>query len=299
LKGFLNIDKPQGMTSFDVIRRLRKILPPKTKMGHLGTLDPMAAGVLPVAVGPATRIIEYIQDERKIYTAEMTLGGISDTEDAWGNIEYTGNTDFAENNLMEILNSFIGKIQQVPPMYSAVHYHGKRLYELARQGVQVDRPAREIEIYAVKLISINRDTTLPCITFEVECSRGTYVRSLCHDIGEQLRTGAYLSGLIRKQSGIFAIEDSCGLQFIIDNPGEIEKLLHPVDYPLQQIPGIELSSDNEERMVMNGNSIVLYETLNPGMVKIYSRERHFMAVGEIQFREGKTFLHPKKVLMGG
>ncbi len=295
LEGFLNIDKPKGITSFDVIRKLRKICPGKTKMGHLGTLDPIARGVLPIAMGKATKVIEYIRDEKKVYIAELILGAVSDTEDSSGNITYTGSSVLKENDLLDILDSFTGTREQIPPMYSAIHHEGKRLYELARQGVSVERTPRKIEIFSLKLLSKNTDDDLPRLIIEVSCSKGTYVRSLCRDIGEKLGTGAYMSGLIRKKSGIFEIEDSCKLEEILDNPAKIESLLYPADFPLQEMPGIKLDSFDEESMVINGRELRCKENLSPGRVRIYSTHDYFLAIGEINIKNGITFVQPKKV----
>ncbi len=299
LNGFLNIDKPAGITSFDVIRKLRKILPIRTKMGHLGTLDPIASGVLPVALGRATRVIEYIRNEQKIYIAELILGAVSDTEDSSGSITYTGRSVVKEKDLLETLGSFTGIIKQIPPMYSAIHHEGKRLYELARQGVSIDRAPREIEIFYIKLLAKNTDNQLPRLTIEVSCSRGTYIRSLCRDIGERLETGAYMSGLTRNKSGIFEIEDSCQLEHILNNPGEIDRIIYPVDFPLREMPGIKLSSSEEENMVINGRALRYHEKLSPGMVRIYSPNDNLLAIGEIDIVEGMPFLKPKKVFKPG
>ncbi len=295
LDGFLNIDKPEGITSFDVIRKLRKICPSKTKMGHLGTLDPIARGVLPVALGKATKVIEYIRDEKKVYIAELILGAVSDTEDSSGNITYTGSSAMKENDLLDILESFIGTIEQIPPMYSAIHHEGKRLYELARQGVTVERAPRKIEIFSLKLLSQNQDDDLPRLTIEVSCSKGTYIRSLCRDIGEKLGTGAYMSGLIRKKSGIFEIEDSCKLEKILNDPDEIDSLLYPVDFPLQEMPGIKLASAEEENMVINGRIVRHNENISSGRVRIYSPNDYLLAIGEINIKDGIIFVQPKKV----
>ncbi len=295
MEGFLNIDKPEGITSFDVIRKLRTILPRRTKMGHLGTLDPIASGVLPVAVGKATRVIEHIKDEKKVYIAELILGAVSDTEDRSGSITYTGRSQVKESHLLDTLGSFTGVIEQIPPMYSALHHDGKRLYELARQGVSVERASRKIEIFTLKLLSTDTDNQLPRLTIEVSCSKGTYIRSLCRDIGEKLGTGAYMSGLIRSKSGIFKIEDSCQLEHIINNPAEIDRILYPADFPLQEMPGIRLSSTEEENMVINGRMLKCHEEAGPGMVKLYSSNGCFMAIAEIDIDEGMLVIKPRKV----
>jgi tRNA pseudouridine55 synthase len=190
VEGFINVNKAPGLTSFAVIKKLRKIFP-GSKLGHLGTLDPMAQGVLPVAVGYATRLIEYISGTDKVYRATMTLGGISDTQDAWGNIIFSPEFDFDQSVLPAILASYTGIVRQIPPMYSAVHYHGERLYELARQGITVDREPREIAIDYLKLLSIAEDDEgRPLINLEVGCSKGTYIRTLCHDIGLEMGSGS-------------------------------------------------------------------------------------------------------------
>ncbi|MCX5780784.1 MAG: tRNA pseudouridine(55) synthase TruB, partial [Firmicutes bacterium] len=205
MDGFINVNKSPGMTSFMVIKKLKKIFP-GSKLGHLGTLDPMAQGVLPVAIGFATRLIEYVSETDKVYRATMTLGGISDTQDAWGNIVYKSDVYFDAQELPAILARYTGTIGQIPPMYSAVHYQGARLYELARQGITVDREAREIEIDYIRLLSTDRDEDgRPRIDLEVGCSKGTYIRTLCHDIGIELGSGAYLSALTRIRAGAFSL----------------------------------------------------------------------------------------------
>jgi len=299
LDGFLNIDKPAGITSFDVIRKLRKVLPARTKMGHLGTLDPLASGVLPVALGRATRVIDYIKDEKKIYIAELMLGAVSDTEDSSGRITYTGKSQVKESHLMETLGSFTGVIEQIPPMYSAIHHEGKRLYELARQGVTVERTPRKIQIFSLKLLSADMDNDLPRLTIEAACSRGTYIRSLCRDIGEKLGTGAYMSGLTRSKSGIFEIEDSSRLDHILNSPADIDRILYPVDFPLQEMPAIKLSSVEEEKMINHGRALRCYENPGPGMLRIYSPDGCFMAIGEIYTDEGMFFIKPRKVFKPG
>ena len=188
------------MTSFDVIRRLKRIFP-RIKMGHTGTLDPMATGVLPVALGQATKIIEYLENVDKVYRASMVLGAVSDTQDAWGKIEYTGAKSIDAKQVPGVLEKFVGTIEQIPPMYSALHYQGQRLYDLARQGIEVERPPRSIHIKRLDLLeqTINEDG-FPELHLEVECSKGTYIRTLCYDIGQELGTGAYMSALLRVRS---------------------------------------------------------------------------------------------------
>lgn len=240
-------------------------------MGHLGTLDPMAEGVLPVALGNATRLIEYIPDAEKQYRASMTLGGISDTQDAWGTIVETGQTSYREEELADILKEFTGVIQQIPPMYSAVHHQGTRLYELARQGIEVERQSRTIEIISLQLLGISRnETDKPVIELEVECSKGTYIRTLCHDIGQRLGTGAYMSKLVRTRAGIFSIEDAYTLEEIEQNMPDLEALVKPLDYPIADLPSLELLNREDIIRVFNGNRLKAETDINEGLVRVYT-----------------------------
>jgi tRNA pseudouridine55 synthase len=273
LDGFLNIDKPRGMTSFDVIRRIKQIIPRGIKIGHLGTLDPMASGVLPIAMGKATRVIPYIDDERKVYIAQLTLGVTSDTQDAWGEISYTGNTNFHKKHLENILKDFTGRLKQIPPMYSAVHYQGKRLYELAREGKTVAREERYITVYELRLLEINQDTELPVIKIQVDCSRGTYVRTLAHDIGTQLGTGALMSGLIRIRSGNFSITEAHSLEKILENKQRLAHYLLPLDHPIQHLPTLNIDSEQDTIALSNGQAIVLKDKPPEGLMRVYAGDK--------------------------
>jgi tRNA pseudouridine55 synthase len=291
--GFININKAPGMTSFDVIKRLKKFLP-KTKLGHMGTLDPMAQGVLPVAIGYAARLIEYVETD-KVYQASMTLGGISDTQDAWGNIVYNADIDFDESKLPEVLERYTGVIRQIPPMYSAVHHHGDRLYELARKGITVEREAREIEIKYIRLLSteINNEGR-PLIKIEVGCSKGTYIRTLCHDIGTELGTGAYLSALTRIRSGIFTIEDSHSLDQIADSTNHIGYLIKPVDFPLMHLEKITLFPELLEK-VLNGNRIKINQEISSGIIRVYDPEGIMISIARCFRDNNETLIQPLKV----
>lgn len=283
------------MTSYDVIRKLKKIFLRHTKIGHLGTLDPMATGVLPIAVGQATRIIPVITDHNKEYRAEMTLGGISDTDDAWGNITWTGHSSITEERLQQVLQAHTGTIQQIPPMYAAVHHEGRRLYELARQGIEVERPAREVTVYQLVLEGIDTSNSLPVITFRVSCSGGTYVRSLCRDIGQQLGTGAFLSNLIRLRSGIFKLEEAFRLDEILDTGEEVSQYLLPMDYPLQDMPLYRLTSGEEERTLSHGASIRIGQESDDAIWRVYRTDGSFGAVAQTVQQNGNTYLKPLKV----
>jgi len=295
LHGFLNINKDPGMTSFAVLKKIKKLLP-KTKLGHLGTLDPMAAGVLPVALGHATRLIEYMEDSDKTYRTVMTLGGVSDTQDAWGNIERTGCSSYHREDLLKILAEFTGSIQQIPPMYSAVHHQGQRLYELARQGVEVERSPRTIEIKSLQMLGSGEDADgNPTVELEIQCSKGTYIRTLCHDIGQRLGTGAYMSQLTRTRAGIFAIKDALTLAELEDIKNDIAAQLMPLDYPLRHWPALTLDNSEDIMRVNNGNHIKAPADLPAGMIKIYDSAGRLMAIAKAVSAPGYDLAKPIKV----
>lgn len=240
--GFLNVNKPKGITSFDVIFRLRKILKIK-KMGHAGTLDPLASGVLPVAIGDATRLIEYLDGDKK-YIATVKFGQSSTTYDEEGEKTEFRNPCFSKEELLRTLETFKGEILQKPPVYSAIKKDGKRLYELARKGEEIsDIPARPVIFYEINLL----DFTLPFAKIEVRCSSGTYVRSFANDLGTKLGCGAYLSDLVRTMACGFDIEDSIEIE-----EADITKIQNPLE--ILNFPKLGLS-DTEFQRVKNGNSI--------------------------------------------
>lgn len=212
MDGVINVLKPVGITSSDVVVRLRKILNTR-KIGHTGTLDPDVTGVLPICVGKATRLAEYLTNQGKSYRCEMTLGITTDTQDASGEILSQKAVNLCAEDFQVIIPKFLGPIQQIPPMFSAVKHQGKRLYELARQGLEVERKSREIRIENIKLMEwISGE--FPKAIFEVDCSKGTYVRTLCHDMGSALGCGAHMSDLVRLRSGPFRIHESISLEKI-------------------------------------------------------------------------------------
>ncbi|MDD7601782.1 MAG: tRNA pseudouridine(55) synthase TruB [Firmicutes bacterium] len=244
LDGIININKPQNMTSHDVVRRLRRLFGMK-KIGHTGTLDPMATGVLPVCLGSATRITEYLDLDFKTYRCTMMLGMNTDTQDVWG--EKTGEFDTSrvtEEAVRDAFRPFHGEILQTPPMYSAVRVDGRRLYEYARAGETVDVKSRKIFIRALTVDAV--DLRAMTVTFTVECSKGTYIRTICQDVGTALGTGAVMTSLVRLASGRFRIEDAVTLEELekgkktacqgIENEEASESwpgnILLPPDYPL-------------------------------------------------------------------
>lgn len=226
LLGFLNINKPKGITSHDVISKLRRVCKIK-QIGHTGTLDPMAQGVLPVAIGKASRLIEFLE-ENKGYKAELIFGKISDTYDTEGEIKDFSDKKVSKDEVEKALSAFRGKIEQIPPAYSAVHYNGKRLYELAREGIiPEDIPKRTVFINKLELVDFDVDAQTA--TLDIECSKGTYIRSIVNDLGMSLGVGAVMTALTRTQSGIFRIENSIPLDIFVDRSDVEKYLINPVD----------------------------------------------------------------------
>jgi len=292
MHGFLNINKPPGITSFDVIRRLKKCFPKDTRIGHLGTLDPMASGVLPIAIGQATKIIPYLEGGDKEYLACMTLGAVSDTQDAWGNITHCQSTGVNREQVEAVLPLFRGIIWQEPPMYSAVHHEGVRLYELARQGQTVTRKKRPVEIKSLELLGFDNSDGYPVAELKVVCSRGTYIRTLCHDMGQELGTGAFLSALTRTRSGEFVLSEAAELDEAVNC---LSSLLLPLDYPLRHWPQVVLCTPEEVRGMENGQTIVAGENLSGGLVRVYRPDHTLLAIAQVQRRDDKDYLKPERV----
>jgi len=207
MDGFLNVDKPKGMTSHDVVDEIRKLVG-REKAGHTGTLDPEATGVLSIAIGKATKVIQFLKDGKE-YRATMRLGITTDTQDITGKVIAKSEVvNIAEEKIRKVFKNFLGKIEQIPPMVSAVKVKGERLYKLAREGKEVERSKRTVEIYRLDLLNYEP----PDITLEVSCSKGTYIRTLCHDVGKILGCGACLKSLRRTRSGIFTLKKSRSLE---------------------------------------------------------------------------------------
>ncbi|MBN2427038.1 MAG: tRNA pseudouridine(55) synthase TruB [Deltaproteobacteria bacterium] len=248
MDGFLIIDKPKGITSHDVVRAVRRALKIR-RVGHTGTLDPMATGVLPVAVGFATRLVEYLSTDDKSYLATMKLGAFTDTQDAEGEVTATLPYDGLQRpHVEEVVENFLGEIEQVPPMFSAVKIQGKPLYKLARKGIEIEREARKVRIYRLEIRSFEP----PMITFDVTCSKGTYIRTLCRDIAEALETAGHLVALRRIRSGGFSLADTISLEDIEQTPaGMVSEQLLSMEEGMKRFPGYEISPLAVERL-MNG-----------------------------------------------
>ena len=245
MNGILVIDKPQGMTSFDVVRKVRRLCKTK-RVGHAGTLDPLATGVLPVAVGWATRLVEYMMEGEKVYQAGLRLGATTDTQDAEGKVLQQRDWHGIDRATFEqTAGSFVGSIEQLPPMYSALKKDGKPLYKLARQGVEVDRELRQVKIESLSVDAFDP----PDVTITVRCSKGTYIRTLCHDLGERLGCGAHMTSLRRMACGTFNIEACHTLTELkaLAEQGKKIPLLRPAE-ALSDWPSINLSGDPLKRL---------------------------------------------------
>ncbi|MDK0694303.1 tRNA pseudouridine(55) synthase TruB [Clostridium perfringens] len=236
MNGVINIYKNTGMTSFDVVAMVRRVAKMK-KVGHTGTLDPAASGVLPVCLGKATKIIDYIMENKKVYRVNLKLGMVTDTYDLEGEVlREEDASHITKDEILNCINTFLGTIDQVPPMYSALKQNGVRLYELARQGIEVHREARKITIYSIENIKIESNDN---IQMDVCCSKGTYIRSLCYDIGEKLNVGATMTTLERIQNGPFIKEEAINIEDLT------EELLE------KHIISIEKALDSFEKITVN------------------------------------------------
>lgn len=275
IDGILNINKPVGMTSFDVVKKIRSISNMK-KVGHTGTLDPIASGVLPICIGRATKFADYIMKSEKVYLAELKLGVNTDTYDREGTVINTSEVKLDKKNVKDIILSFQGEIEQLPPMYSAIKINGRRLYDLARKGIEIERNKRKVIIYSIKIISID----LPYIVFEVKCSKGTYIRSLCHDIGEKLNCGGIMWNLKRMSTGNFNILNSVLLENLQKN--NIWEYIIPVDKALKEYPKLVVE-DKYLKYILNGIIIKDEEFLDKiqkeQIYRVYINENKFIGIG--------------------
>ena len=272
--GVLIIDKPEGITSHDVVAKVRKALHTK-KVGHTGTLDPLATGVLVVCVEKATKLVQYLTCENKTYEVKMKLGIKSDTGDITGNvIEEDENIEEKLNNLNlekinEILRTFLGAQKQVPPMYSAIKVNGKKLYEYAREGVEIEREERDIEIYSIENVSFENDI----LKYTVSCSKGTYVRSLCEDIAEKLGTCGTMTALRRTVTGEFEIKDSIQIEEISE-----EKIIS-----MEKLFDKKIDVSNNIKKLINGEEIKI--DLEDGLYNLYSDE--YVGIGKVTSKKLK------------
>lgn len=292
MDGVINVLKPSGMTSHDVINVFRKNLN-FTKAGHTGTLDPGAVGVLPVCVGRATKIADYIKEGKKTYRAGIVLGMSTDTLDSYGTIIKRSEVNINEQQLKNAIESFKGAISQVAPMYSAIKKNGKKLYEMARKGECIERTPRKAEIYTLNIIK----TSIPYdIIIDIECSKGTYIRSLCNDIGEKLGCGAYMSFLIRTKTGIFRIEDAYTLETLsmLKQNNRLNDAVLPADIVLSAYPEVFLDMDDVNKFT-NGRTIDINNSFD-GIVRVYSKNGNFIGLGNSFLRDGIGCIKIRKLL---
>ncbi|MDK2990963.1 MAG: tRNA pseudouridine55 synthase [Clostridiales bacterium] len=300
MDGIINMYKPAGMTSNDVVMTLRRRLKP-LKVGHAGTLDPDASGVLPICLGKATRVAQYIVDGEKVYIAEMTLGIVTDTQDASGQVIEQRPINVDVNDIYDAVYSFKGKQQQVPPMYSAIKHDGVPLYKLARRGQSIVRTPRDIEIYDISILDIQFPDR---VLFKVRCSKGTYIRTLCHDIGQKLGCGAHMSYLLRTQVANFYIKDSVDLDMVeqMYQQGTLGDIITPIDKALAAFDSIYVNREGYER-TLNGSSLYkmhvehVPQDLSMGdIVKIYYNDE-FLALGRLSEQDTGKCIKPVRVFV--
>lgn len=298
INGIVNIYKEKGYTSHDVVAVLRKVVGQK-KIGHTGTLDPDATGVLPVCLGRATKVCELLTDHDKTYEALLLLGKTTDTQDISGEVlEEKDPAHLTEEEVRSCIESFIGEYDQVPPMYSALKVNGKKLYELAREGKTVERKSRRVQIHGIRIVEMN----LPHVRMEVDCSKGTYIRTLCHDIGEKLQVGGCMEELERTKVGRFLKEDAVTLDEVRQKmeQGEGAELFTPLDQIFAELPAVTVT-DAKAWMSYNGNDLperflLEKEEWTDGQeVRVYDSKKNF--IGLYQYRAPKKLFHIKKMFL--
>lgn len=296
IDGIINVYKERGFTSHDVVAKLRGILKQK-RIGHTGTLDPEAEGVLPVCLGKATKVCELLADRDKVYRAVLFLGRKTDTQDFTGSILEERPVTCTEPEISSCIRRFIGEQEQIPPMYSALKVGGRRLYELARQGIEVERKPRRITVHQITAEEIR----IPEITMTVACSKGTYIRTLCHDIGEALGCGGCMKTLLRTKAGPFEIRDSVRLETVRQyyEEGRLAELVRSTDSLFRHLDALTLSAD-AERLVRNGNQLsrdfLQGRRFEDGeRVRIYSGEGVFLAI--YRWREQNECLCAEKMFL--
>ena len=273
MNGIVIVDKPQEWTSQDVTARLRRVFNTR-RIGHGGTLDPMATGVLPVFVGRATRGVEFFEHAEKAYETVLRLGLTTDTEDVFGNTLTEQEVHLTEEEFLAVLPRFRGKIQQVPPMYSALKVNGQKLCDLARKGKEVERQAREIEIFELTCLEFTGTTA----RLRVRCSKGTYIRTLCKDIGEALGCGGCMQELRRVQAGEYTIAEAVPLQTLLETETP-EIYLRNVDTMFRNYPEVKLTA-NQEKRCRNGNDFSV--NLPEGTYRAYSQTGEFLMLAKVE-----------------
>lgn len=302
MDGVINIYKEKGFTSHDVVAVVRKTINQK-KVGHTGTLDPDAEGVLPICLGKGTKLADYIMADKKGYRAEVTLGVTTTTEDSSGEVLEVKPVDFNEEKIKEVVYSFIGEYEQVPPMYSAIKVNGKKLYELAREGKEIERKSRKIKIYDIKILEFLPPNK---IVIDVICSKGTYIRTLCSDIGKKLGCGGNMSYLLRTMSGRFNIDTAIKLDELktIVEKGNIDDILITIDDVLCNYKKVKISP-KATKLLHNGGKIYeyffdgKYDIKKGEEVLVYDAEGIFIGIFQYNYDKSKEMycVKPVKILL--
>ena len=276
-QGIIVIHKEKGFTSHDVVAKLRGILHMK-KIGHTGTLDPDATGVLPVALGKGTKLVDLLTDKEKTYEAVLHLGITTDTQDMSGAVLKEREVSVTEEEVKEVLRSFVGEQMQVPPMYSALKVDGKKLYELAREGKTVERKARPVCFYEIEPLEIH----LPLVKIRVTCSKGTYIRTLCHDVGEKLGCGGCMSSLRRTRAGSFTLAQAVTMQQVLDFAAgqDPQQLLMPVDAVFSAHPPLIVTMGQAAKL-KNGAQVKDWQ-FQPGTYRVYAEDGEFLLLGRVE-----------------
>lgn len=288
LKGILNVNKEKGISSARVVSLVRRALDMK-KIGHTGTLDLEASGVLPIVVGKATRVSDYMMTKDKVYETELILGAKTDTLDAAGEIIARSDKEVTKEEFLKVMNTFRGEIEQIPPMYSALKVDGKKLYDLAREGIEIERKKRKVNIYDIELL----DFAFPRATIRVTCSKGTYIRTLVDDIGEKLGTLAYVNELKRVRVGDFDVKDAIKSEDLLVIPKEdLIKKLYPIDSALKDFDKMVLDKKNLENLV-NGQVVEVDKNYGK-IIRVYAGD-DFVGLGNNFDQDGKNFLKMEKV----
>lgn len=279
LNGIISIYKKRGFTSHDVVAKSRGILRER-RIGHTGTLDPEAEGVLPICIGPATKAVNYLADADKTYEAEVILGATTTTEDATGEVLETQEVNVTKEQIEKVVDSFVGPYVQTPPMYSAIKVNGVRLYELARQGIVVERPSRQVIIYSCDIIEWIDEKRF---RIRVKCSKGTYIRTLCTDIGKALGCGAHMGYLLRTQVGAFSLENSLTLEELEAHKEHIEEYMQSLEVLFAHYPKVQIK-ESGKKYLSNGNALLIehlkekHNFEEGAFIRIYNEQNKFVAL---------------------
>ncbi len=296
-EGVINIYKEKGFTSHDVVAKLRGILKMR-KIGHTGTLDPEAEGVLPVCLGHGTKLCGMLTDERKVYRTVMLLGVETDTQDIGGQVIGQMPVQAEPDRIAEVIDEFVGGYEQIPPMYSALKVNGKKLYELARQGKTVERKARPVVIYRIDIDSVE----LPRVVMTVECSKGTYIRTLCHDIGQKLGCGACMESLLRMKVGRFSLENALTLGQVerLRDEGNLRTHITSIEEMFDDCPAVQTLPESN-RLAHNGNALQLsqavfdWEEAKTDRYRLYDSQGRF--IGIYLYEKERSRLKPEKIFI--